>query len=127
MLDEDEDALICDFQQFYQVSLLPILIDDLERASVLAWGLPDESRIKRLISKQPVDNQTLLMAYMLDDLNFIAWSKTKDAEKGKNKPKSVVESLYKDKTETSAYLTADDWQKARAKILKDIQNGNNSR
>lgn len=67
------------------------------------------------------------MAYMLDDLNFIAWSKTKDAEKGKNKPKSVVESLYKDKTETSAYLTADDWQKARAKILKDIQNGNNSR
>ena len=127
MLDEDEDALICDFQQFYQVSLFPILIDDLERASVLAWGLPDESRIKRLISKQPVDNQTLLMAYMLDDLNFIAWSKTKDAEKGKNKPKSVVESLYKDKTETSAYLTADDWQKARAKILKDIQNGNNSR
>ena len=127
MLDEDEDALICDFQQFYQVSLIPILIDDLERASVLAWGLPDESRIKRLISKQPVDNQTLLMAYMLDDLNFIAWSKTKDAEKGKNKPKSVVESLYKDKTETSAYLTADDWQKARAKILKDIQNGNNSR
>ena len=126
MLAEDEDALTCDFQQYYNLNLSSIMSNDLGRASVLAWGLPQESRIKRLLSGQPVDDTTLLLAYMVDDLNFLVWARTKDGEKNKNRPKSIVEALYKEK-EIDGYKDVDEYEKTRAKLIKDIKNGNNSR
>ena len=51
----------------------------------------------------------------------MVWSKTKDAEKGRRRPKSIVEALTKEeKKEIMSFATAEDFEEARRKII----NGN---
>ena len=133
MVEKDEDALICDFAQYYNIydytKLQP------SKAAVLAYGLPDESRIKCILRDEPVPTNTLLLAAALDELRFMAWAQTADAQKGKNLPKSILAEITKKKaTDTpqenkqglTAYSSADDFMKARQALLskiKDKQNG----
>nr|DAK70357.1 MAG TPA: protein of unknown function (DUF5361) [Bacteriophage sp.] len=94
MISIDENALICDFAETYKIydyrELKP------EYASILAIGLRDNSRIKMKISgmKYPLD--TLLIASANDRLSYLLWSKTKDGQKGRKKPKSVFDYLVND-------------------------------
>lgn len=119
-----EDDLICDFAEYYNIY-------DYEKlppsyTAVLLYGLPPKSRVKMHYSKQPADNELMLLANIADSLNFIAWSKTKDAEKNKNRPASIVEALYgvTKKEELTTYNTPDDFKAARQKILERLNNGN---
>lgn len=43
---------------------------------------------------------TFLLASMVDHLAFLSWTKTRDAEKGKNKPKSILAVLLDEKDNT---------------------------
>ena len=128
MVAEDKDALICDFAEYYHIydfeSMKP------SRAAIYAWGLPDDSRIKRAMNNQPVTTDLLLKAAMVDRLSLLVWSKTQDAEKGKNQPQSIVAQLLKDDKETkqelTSYATISDYEKARQEMIqriKDKQNG----
>lgn len=87
----DEDALICDFAEtyhIYNIYKLPV-----DYVATLAVGLRSDSRIKLKLNGLTVDTKTLLLAHLVDVSAINTWLKTKDAQHGKNRPKSVVESL----------------------------------
>lgn len=117
MVATDEDALICDFAETYHIlewrELKP------SKAAILAVGLDGNSRIKRKLSNSQASIETLLLAAITDRLSFLVWAKTKDGEKGKNKPESLVDLITgKKKNETTGFATSYDYEKARQEILR---------
>lgn len=97
------DELICDMAETYHVydwRELP-----LKTAAVLASGLHESSRVRRKLSGRVLTLENELRADMLDQLKFLAWSKTKDAEKGRNRPKSVYQQLTEKKNGPKAKVT----------------------
>ena len=97
MVSTDENALICDFAETYHIydykSMPPVT------AAILAVGLPDDSRVKRKISGQKQTTRTLLLAMIVDALNLLVWFQTKDGQKGRNRPASVLDTLTQEKQE----------------------------
>ncbi len=88
MIKVDEDALICDLAETYQIydyRQLPA-----QRVAVFACGLKDDSRIKLKISAQVVPLETLLLAGISDKLSTLVWFQTEDGQKGKNRPTSIM-------------------------------------
>ena len=116
MIKADEDALICDFAETYHVlnyKALPVKL-----AATLAAGLREGSRIKLKLADMQVSPDTLLLAAIADRLGILVWQKTKDAEKGRNRPRSILESLQPKQTDVSTFASGEDFIKAREKLLK---------
>lgn len=93
----DEDALICDLAETYQIydyKQLP-----LNEVAVFAYGLRDDSRIKQMMSDQIVPLETTLLASIVDRLSLSLWLQTKDGQKGVNRPASIAEMLTKNNKE----------------------------
>ena len=91
MIALDEDALICDMAETYHVYdmyQLPV-----GYVATLANGLRNNSRIRMKASGLEVDLNSLLLAHIADSCAINVWMKTKDAEKGKNQPKSLYKVL----------------------------------
>lgn len=113
MIATDEDALICDLAETYHIynyrDFRPSYI------AILAVGLGADSRIKKAISGETLDTSELMMATIIDQLNLIIWSKTKDAEKGRTRPKSILQRIKK--SEVSAYQSPQAWEEARQRII----------
>jgi len=61
--------------------------------AVLFLGLGDNSRTKKKLRGDRLTLEQTLLAMIADGINFLCWSKTKDAQKGKNKPKSILDTL----------------------------------
>lgn len=91
MLKVGKDELICDLAETYGIldfnGLSPWLV------ATLAVGLNDNSRIKKLLSGQKYTIDQMFMMLAIDNLNFLSWTKTKDATKGRGKPKSIYKQL----------------------------------
>lgn len=119
MIAADEDALICDLAQDYGVFDYKGL--SVKLLATLACGLRENSRIKMALSNVNVSQSTMLMAAAVDKLSFLAWAQTADGQKGRNRPKSVLQ-LFLGKTEIDSPLmifdTGEDFENARQKILK---------
>ena len=63
-----------------------------------------------------------LIARMVDELSFQSWSKTKDGQKNRNRPESVLKLLTEEKEdELVSFMTAEDFNKA----WESITNVNN--
>lgn len=93
----DEDALICDLAETYQIydyKQLP-----LNEVAVFAYGLRDDSRIKQMMSDQIVSLEITLLANIVDRLSISLWLQTKDGQKGVNRPASIAEMLTKNNKE----------------------------
>lgn len=119
MVRSDEDALICDLAETYRIydyRQLPAT-----RVAVLACGLRDDSRIKMKLGGMKLPLETMLLAMIFDETKYIAWQRTKDAEKGRNLPKSFLNSLLEaDKPkETMGFDTPDDFRAWRESMLKE--------
>ena len=119
MIKQDEDALICDLAETYRIydyRQLPLL-----QVAVFAYGLRDDSRIKKIISNQVVSLDTLLFASMVDRLSLSLWLQTTDGQKGTNRPNSIVDYLTKkDEKDEKDYLvfkSGEDFEKYREKLL----------
>lgn len=121
MVREDETALICDLAETYGVldwRALP-----LRTVAALSAGLRDNSRIKLKMADMQVGQDTLLLAAAVDRLSLLVWAKTKDAEKGLNRPTSIFDRLTgqeeKKKDEINAYDSAEAftaaWERATGK------------
>lgn len=124
MLARSEDALICDFAETYHVfdwRTIPI-----RTAATLACGLRDDSRIKMLISGSRYKTDTMLLAGIADRLSILAWQRTKDGQKGRNKPRMLIDEMTKKKQrENISYSTPEEYLAAREKIVERINNGGN--
>ena len=86
MLTFDEDALICDMAETYGVFNLFELPPQL--AATLAVGLREDSRIKVKMSGMKMDFNKYIIAALFDKVNWLCWTKTKDAQHGTHVPES---------------------------------------
>lgn len=79
------------------------------------------------LSGQKVTTIEILLASCLDQLTIQSWANTKDAQKGRNKPDSILSVLMGEqkKENVVAFDTPEEFEKARQKALEDIQNGRN--
>lgn len=123
MIGTNEDSLICDFMQYYHV--LDYRELPLDKAALLAFGLPNESRIKKEISGSNTDLNNMLSAGILDRLTTLVWFKTKDGRKNRNRPKSVMEILSgrKERKQERSFATAEEFETTRQRLLKGVENG----
>ena len=120
MISLDEDALICDLAETYQIydyrQLPPI------RVAVFAFGLRDDSRIKMKASGQMVSIDTLLLAGISDRLSTLVWFQTEDGQKGKNRPTTITDLLTKNGTERKedviVFSSGEDFVRARKELIK---------
>lgn len=93
--------------------------------ATLVKGLRHDSRLATSVSGHNYCNTEMMIARIIDELSFIAWTKTKDAKNGANRPKSLINAML-NKTEekdTQGYESGADFEKARAEILKRAKNG----
>ena len=91
MVAADEDALICDFAQTYHVldfRTLPVRL-----AATLAAGLPDTARVRMKMAGTRVSSDLLLQASMVDCLSLLVWMQTRDGQKNRRRPRSIVSVL----------------------------------
>lgn len=118
MVELDEDALICDFAETYHIYNYKGC--PLELAGTLACGLRENSRIKMKMSGQKLSTIEILLASCADQLAIQTWTKTKDAQKGWNKPKSLLSILMGETEEHNvvAFDSPEEFEKARKKILE---------
>lgn len=120
MLRLDRDALLCDFAEYYHIydfEALPV-----RTVALLACGLRDESRIKQKINGTSVPVNTMLIAHAVDRLGLLIWQKTKDGQRGRNKPESIVEMLMntgkRKTTRVDAFDSPEEFEEARRRILE---------
>ena len=91
MIATDEAALRCDFAETYHIldhRALPA-----RQAALFACGLPEGSRIVRKISGSKAAPETLLLALIADALRILIWQNTEDGHKGRNVPRSILDTL----------------------------------
>lgn len=100
MLRRDPDALTCDLAQWYGVLDWRAL--SVITAATLACGLPPESRIMRALSGQQADLRDMLLAAIADRLSILVWFQTKDGQKGRRRPKSLVDLLTGEEPQNSS-------------------------
>lgn len=104
--------MVCDLVQTYHILNYQELSPSLVAALVL--GLPDESRVKMKLSGQKITLNQTLMAMMVDSLQFIAWTKTKEAKNGRYKQKSVLKTLMgeydKAKDELESFSSVEEFE-----------------
>lgn len=117
MIAIDEDALICDLAETYQIynyRSLPCRL-----VATFSCGLRENARIKLKINKMKVDTDTLLLALAVDRLSMLTYFKTKDAEKGINKPTLIAPSFMdtEDSKEIKGFDSAEDFENERLKII----------
>lgn len=126
MYAEDSDALECDLAETY--GLFDLQSIPLRKLATLAYGLRDNSRIKQKISGLNVEVNTLMLAFAVDRLSWLVWSKTKDGQKGRNMPESVANILlHGDSAPDSKRFDADvfdspeAFKAERERIIQQIQ------
>ncbi len=125
MLKVDKDALVCDLAETYGIynwRSLPISL-----VATFSAGLRDDSRIKLKMSGQELPLRDLLIAGIFDYTALLVWSKTKDAERNRNRPESILKSILQtdkgDNDEVMKYASGEDFVKDRMRILAKIENG----
>lgn len=85
----------------------------------LVTGLRADTRTMMAISGQSLTLNEFLMATIIDRLNLLLWTKTKDAEKGRNRPKSIIDSFTKN-TDISSFKNKEDFERTKEKIIGGI-------
>lgn len=116
----DSDAVVCDLAEYYGVydyKGLPLMT-----AATLVFGLREESRIKQLIAKVPINTQQMILASILDRVSLLLWAQTEDGRHNRNKPQSVVSVLMGDSSEsnTASFANGEDFEAARTELLRHL-------
>ena len=128
MIQEGEDELICDLAETYKIydyKLLPVKL-----VATFSCGLSEDSRIKRKLRGETETfaqyEQRLLIA-IFDRINWLQWSRTKDAQDGINCPESLYEKIYNpnkdDDKKVVSFRSGKDFMHEWNRRVKD---GNNS-
>lgn len=89
--------------------------------AILVYGLRDNSRLKMKILNSKMETKDYLLAGILDRLTLLVYANTKDAQKGRNKPKMLLDTIEKSKDNVSSFNSGKDFEKAKANILKNIK------
>ena len=120
MIRTDETALICDLAETYGVldwKALP-----LKTAAALSAGLREDSRIMMKMSGQKINAETALLAAIADRLSMLVWFQTKDGQKNKNRPSSILAKLIgeeqkENEKDYQVFRTPEEFEAARRRAL----------
>lgn len=104
--------------KIYEYRRLP-----LQRVAVFVLGLRDDSRLKLKLSGQHYSTDTILLSGIFDRLNWLSWTKTQDAQKGINKPKSIMEMFTNTEKENKGFESGEDFIKERQRIISSLEGG----
>lgn len=121
MAARDEDALVCDMAETYHIfdyRALPLFL-----AARLACGLREDSRSKMRLAGNRIELRDALLAAILDRVSFLTWAQTRDGQKNRNRPASILDRLMHepDERETPVvYAGGEEFEKARKQILQRI-------
>ena len=123
MLANHEAELICDLAETYHVydwRALPC-----RTVATLACGLREDSRAVKAITGAKHPTETMLLAAAVDRLSYLVWMQTKDGQKNKHRPKSIVEELMKKKgvDDTVLYDSPEAFEMARRQTQKVNDDG----
>lgn len=120
MLSACPDALVCDLAETYGVLDCRALPGRL--LATLAAGLREDSRARLALCGAKAPQQTLLLAAAVDRLSLLVWAQSKDARRGRGRPASVLGALLGEepKQEAAAFATAEEFEAARAAILRGV-------
>lgn len=121
MLNLDEDAVKCDLAETYHIYDYRSL--PLSMVATFCYGLGQNSRIKRKLSKEEYTTEEYLLMHIADCLSILVWQNTKDGAKGTNKPILFTETLNRKKDNALTFDTAEEFEKARAALLRGEANG----
>lgn len=115
--------MICDLAQFYHLFYYKQF--PMPYVATLVCGLPNSARVVKKISNTGCSTEELLLANICDLLSLIWWSKTKDGQKGRNRPKLITQSLKDKQTRKTAvtFTTPDEFENTRTKIIEEKKNG----
>jgi hypothetical protein len=93
--------------------------------ATLSIGLRGDSRIKMKMIGAELTRSELLQTVIADYLALILWSKTKDGQKGRNKPKPLRDVITgsKNKKEIVGFSTHEDFERVRQQILSEVDHG----
>lgn len=117
MLHLDEDALICDLAETYHILNYREL--SLRLVATLANGLPEDSRIKKKITKRHLSLSDALLAAMVDKLSQILWTKTEDARHNRNRPKSLLDALENPpERKHQSFSSVEAFERKRAQLMR---------
>lgn len=117
--------MICDLAETYQIydyRALPV-----SKLAVLVFGLREDSRVKMKMAKKKTGDNTILLASAVDRLSQLVWLRTKDGEKGRNRPEMIVANLFEQEqkeNDIKAYDSAEEFELARLKLIEEVKNGN---
>lgn len=114
MIQLDEDALICDLAETYQIysyRSLPVRL-----VATLSAGLRDNSRIKLKAVESSIDLETIILATIADNLTMLRMSLT---TKEKAKPFLFTNALLGEskKDKAASFRTAEEFEAT----LRDIR------
>ena len=71
------------------------------------------------ITGQPYELKTMLLAAIADRLSILVWQNTKDAQKGKNRPAMLLDSLTKQsKDSIKTFASGAEFEAARQRFFK---------
>ena len=118
MIKKDEDSLICDLAETYQIYDYRQLPANL--VAVFSVGLRENSRIRMSLSDEKLTIEQTMLAGLLDRLSILLWSKTRDGQKGINQPKSIIESVNeKPKEKITSFDSGEDFMELRKRFVKE--------
>lgn len=85
----------------------------------LFFGLREDSRTKMFLTGQKITLEQSLLAIIADNLAFLSWTKTTDAEHGSNRPESIYTRLVNGPKEkdTVTFTSPEEFEKERERIL----------
>lgn len=83
--------------------------------ATLVLGLKSDSRIKMYYTKTKLTVDQILLAIVADNLQFLAWTKTKDAQKGRYTKKSILKILQgeyeKETDDLASFSTVEEYER----------------
>lgn len=91
VLKDYPDEMECDLAETYHIQDYRQL--PLSRVAVFVYGLGENSRVRSMMSGRKCGFDTFLLAHAVDSLSHLVWFKTKDGEKGKNRPFTISDKL----------------------------------
>lgn len=113
--------MICDLAETYHIlnykELSPSIV------ATLVLGLHDNSRVKKHISNTKLSVEQMMMAMIVDAVNFIAWTKTREAQKGSRyKKKSILKTLQGEydikKDELEVFSSVEEYERYMKQFIK---------
>lgn len=91
--------------------------------AALFAGLKADSRIKMRLSGMTVPLDLVLSAAAVDRLSLLVWAQSKDAEKGRNRPDSLISELLgegKRGGDICAFSSGEEFDAARKKMTEGV-------